>query len=417
MKLFVLATCRREDLFPYTRLVFKTIRVGFPTAELIVQCNGLNGAGTWGQTLKDDVDAAGGTLVIDDEVTHHEWIRMLLSKEDQPFWISDTDIIYFRKVEHWVFDAPMAGYRVPEFFDEFTQATTRARLHTSLLYLDPVRVRTAAQNYLKRHPSTQFNPPVDLVNPLYLPLNGQTYFYDTCSLLFHAIGGKAFTDTQKDAYFHFHFGSFSDLVLPAITGGELMGAMREAILAEPSLGMGMWRAQEEYYAARQVRNDGVNVIAPISQKDAEEGAKWNVELCCGNQNAMRFCDHWYHYCHGIDDLIDTIRDGRPRMSKDQIISLFFRAALLYNCDFYVNNRDVLAPIVLLITNTYRDSVAWEQSPRSDLRKMGDVFRTCGNEMLIMVALICGGEAHMRKMSLAIKERDFVLQHDSLGNPL
>lgn len=414
MKVFILATCRREDLIPFTMLVFKTFRNGFPTAELDVYSNGTV---MCGQPLKDVVEAIGGRLFISEETTHHAWIRMLLQKQKEPFWICDTDMVFYRSVEDWKFEGPLAGYRIPEFYDEFTKATTRARLHTSLLYVDPVRVMELVNAYALKHPLTEYNPPANLVDPLYMPLDGRTIFYDTLAMLYHAIGGTEFNPQQKDSYFHFHFGTFSDMVLPVLQDNIYLMAARDSVLANPQLGLGMWRAQDEYFERHQVFRDGIDVVAPINEKDGEEARKWNVALCKGDPNAMVFCDLWYRYCHGIDDLIDTMQDGRPRMSKDQIVSLFFTAALLYNSDFYTANRNLLCPIVLQVTNTYRDSIAWEHSPKLHLRKMGDVFRTCGNEMFVMVALVCGGEAHMREMSMAIKERDFVLQHDELGNPV
>ena len=195
-----------------------------------------------------------------------------------------------------------------------------------------------------------------------------------------------------------------------------MKPRRLAILAKPELGIGVWREQEECFARRQFAEDGTNVIAPIVPADAEEARKWNVQLCCGNQDAMLFCDLVVRYVHGIDDLVDTLRDGRPRMSKEQMVSLFLNAAVLYNSGFYRANQNLLFPIVIQVTNTYMDSVAWEHCPAKHLRAMADVFRICGDEMFIMVALICGGEAHMRRMSAAIKERDWLRQHDELGNP-
>ena len=132
---------------------------------------------------------------------------------------------------------------------------------------------------------------------------------------------------------------------------------------------------------------------------------------------MDFINHWYHYCHGIDDLIDTMQDGRPVMSHEQMIHLFFMAVLVYNHRFFIANRDILYPIALQTTNTYADSVAWERSSQAHLRTIGDVLRTCGNELCIMVALICGGEAHMRKISRWMKERDWLEQHDEHGNPI
>lgn len=431
-RVFILAAIRKPELAPYAELVFKTLRVGFPEADVTVFLNGdrpielspevlaslsakqVEEASIFSR-VKDLAENCGCAVKPIAECTHHEWIERLIDTEAEPFWICDTDIIFYAPVEGWKFEKPLAGALIPEFDCPFLKAITRRRLHTSLMHICPLELKVASLKYHTNHPRTIYNPPANLVHPLYLPLNGRTYFYDTMAMAYHALGGEAFTPQQKDCYFHFHFGSFSDLVLPAV--GKQLEIGRTEILHHHELGIGMWRAQEEWFSARQFEDNGTDVIAPISDKDAEEARRWNVELCQGNQAAMMFCDLWYRYCHGIDDLIDTLQDGRPRMSKEQMMSLFLNAALLYNTEFYIRNREMLCPVVLLVTNTYMDSIAWERSPKKHLRAMADVFRTCGNEMYVMVALICGGEAHMRKMSLAIKERDWLGQHDEAGNPV
>jgi hypothetical protein len=419
MNVFILATCRKRELLPYTVLVFKTLRIGFPRARIQIHLNGAKDDNGMEEEVRNAAFSAGLDFYGCDfhsiqQTTHHEWIEKLISSQQEMFWVVDTDVIFYAQVENWSFREPLAGALIPEFHDPFTKAITRSRLHTSLMCIQPALVRAELQRYRDKHPATIYNPPANLFHPLYLPFNGRTYFYDTLALAYHAIGGEPFDAQMKDSYFHFHFGSCSDVVLPSMP--QEMHRAREVVLADPRLGMGMWRAQEEWFVSRQFAEDGVNVIAPIDTKDADEARKWNVELCKGDQGAMLFCDLWYRYCHGIDDLIDTLQDGRPRMSKDQMISLFWQAAIFYNCDFFVRNRDLLSPIVLDITDTYRNSVAWERSSKVHLRTIGDVLRTCGNRMYAMVALICGGEAHMRQMSLAITERDYLLQHDANGNP-
>jgi len=141
-----------------------------------------------------------------------------------------------------------------------------------------------------------------------------------------------------------------------------------------------------------------------------------VEVCKGNAAALQFCNLWYHYCHGIDDLIDTKEDGRPTLSNEKIISIFFNAAMLYNCPFYMANHQHLFPIVLTVTNAYADSVAWERSPVAHRRTIADALRTCGDEMFFMVAMLTGGVSHMRNVSARIRERDWILQHDKNGEP-
>jgi len=140
------------------------------------------------------------------------------------------------------------------------------------------------------------------------------------------------------------------------------------------------------------------------------------EVCNGNKDALSFCDLWYAYCHQIDDLIDCKEDGRPTMSDEAILRIFVIAAMLYNCPFYVEHRQHLFPVVIMTTNLYADSVAWERSPVNRRRAIADVLRCCGDEMFAMVAMICGGWAHVRNVSPRIRERDFQLQHDENDQP-
>ncbi len=412
----ILVTCREESLKKFSLLVFDTIRVGFPTAKIIVYDNDLN------TDVRDEVLAAcleNGYEYKNVDTIHHEWITDICIKNQcgKPFWIVDTDIVFYSKVEDWEFKTPLAGYRMPEFDDEFTGAITRARLHTSLMYIDPVILAAEIDGYLSQFPETPFNPKASFIDPLCIPFSGRGIFYDTMAMAYQAVGGTEFTPKQKDAYFHMHYGTLSDMVLPRLTNGEEIGRVRDSILANPELGRGLWRVQDEYLNGRRPNLDGKDVIAPITPQDSKDAREWNFELCKGNPDAMAFCDLWYGYVHGIDDLIDTSKDGRPSMSKNQMIRLFFHAAILYNTVFYRQNQAMLFPLILDITNAYKMSVKWEASSKSHLRYMADIFRTCGNRMYEIVALICGGEEHQEAMSERINERDFLGQHDKDGNPI
>jgi hypothetical protein len=145
-------------------------------------------------------------------------------------------------------------------------------------------------------------------------------------------------------------------------------------------------------------------------KEKKEAHDFTRAVCLGNKDAENFCNLYFVYCHGIDDLLDTMVDGRPTMGKEEILGLFANAAMLYNCNFYKQHSATLFSIILTVTNAYADSVAWERDPKEHRRTIADVLRTCGNELFFMVAMICGGWAHMRKVSGAIRERDYLLQH-------
>lgn len=411
---FILATCRRPELLPFTLLVFKTIRVGFPNSKIIVRNNYLlDFAVSQIEILAKTVDAK---LEEDTSTTiHHQWIEALVNREQEPFWICDSDMVFFNKIEDWQFPTSLAGWRIPEWQDEFTKARTRSRLHTSLLFIDPLRLREDIEKYESQFPKTVFNPLVNLFHPLCLPLKQEGTFYDTCSLLYHAIGGTAFTPQQLDSYFHFFFGNCADVVLPHLQNGREMFEIRQAILEKPELGRGLWRAQMEYYEARQVqRPDKPLTLPQVTPEDAVKAHEWNSQLCKGNREAMACNDLWFKYCHMADDLIDSMEDGRPMMNAEQILELLILAGMFYNCPFFVRHRDVLFPIVLQVTNAFADSVAWERSPIKHRRTIANVLSAVGDEYYFIVALLCGGWSHMRSISAAIRERDFCAQHDANG---
>jgi hypothetical protein len=407
----ILVTCRNPELKAMSLLVFDTIRIGFPTARIRVYLNDISDPEIIKKCERFD------PFVTHVNTIHHRWIQGLLNSETQPFVICDTDVIFYSEVERFEFYTAIAGYQIPEFSDEFTNTITRSRLHTSLMFINPSEFRRSVADYESGFPKTPFNPLASYVDPLCLPLNGRGYFHDTMSMAYHAFGGTEFTQKQKSAYFHFHYGTLSDLVLPLLGNGEGTKGVRDAILANPAIGKDMWRVQDEYLNSRRPNLDGVDVIAKIEPQDSVTARAWNIELCRGDSDAMKFCDLWYGYVHGIDDLVDTVKDGRPAMSKRQMIGLFFHAALLYNSAFYKANQSLLFPLILDITSTYTTSVEWENSPVKHRRELADHMRMAGSRMYGMVALIVGGGDHAQEMSQRIHEQDWTRQHDEAGQPI
>lgn len=134
------------------------------------------------------------------------------------------------------------------------------------------------------------------------------------------------------------------------------------------------------------------------------------EVTLGNSDALRFLFHWNLFCHAIDDLID----GPDRAEPEDVVSAFAEANVLYTLPFYQANCIKLQTTVMLITNSYADSIGWEKSEKDGHRKMADVLRFAGNEMVFAVALICGGYQHMRRVSAGIRERSWMDHHKETG---
>lgn len=256
MKVHILVTCRKRELFRASTLVFESLRTGFPTADIVIHPNSMRNADLADlcKVVRDTL----GTQTLDGveyretKTIHHEWIEHLVETEREPFWICDTDQIFWSKVEDWRFGDPLAGRLIPQWFNEYCNCIDRPRLHTSLMWIDAPVLRRRIADYRAQFPKDVFNPAANLFHPVYLPIApGTNLFMDTCCLLYQALGGTAFTAEQLDAYTHMNFGTIEDLVLPRLKDGKELARVRADFLAHPANYRGAWRAQEEYYRSKR----------------------------------------------------------------------------------------------------------------------------------------------------------------------
>ncbi len=262
---FILATCRNPELLSATTLVFETLRVGFPTANIRVYHNEPVMLGSRCAAAIQNAARGANCCFSKTRTTHHEWVAALIDTEAEPFWILDTDVIFYGDLEHFGprFSAPLAGRYIPGFQCEFTKAWTMPRLHTSLLYIDPVRLRREMENFYEGFiPPYYFTPRPNLVYPQFVmekvglldperpKWTVKTTFYDTCSLLYNSVQSQSFCEDQLDAYSHLNCGTIADIVAPSILDGKMVERHKQ-IIANPELARGLWRADLEYYESRQ----------------------------------------------------------------------------------------------------------------------------------------------------------------------
>lgn len=196
----ILATCRNPALIDATTLVFKTLRIGFPTANVIVRSNG---------NLPDGLPFG----VFGEPVTHGKWIEELIHKNSSPFWICDTDMIFKSSVEDWFNESSpdlFAGRYEPEFFEPWTESRHVARLHPSLMWFNPIPLREAMAKWPGKHAFLD-SVEKNLIRWHWVPRDGKLEFYDTCAGLHHALGGTRFTAEQNASFVHLHCGTYSDI--------------------------------------------------------------------------------------------------------------------------------------------------------------------------------------------------------------
>lgn len=212
----ILATCRNPALIDATTLVFKTLRIGFPTANISVRANGFfPDLETNAQLIEATSRLWVGFALEKNPITHGQWITELIEKNNEPFWICDTDIIFRSSVESWFNESSrclFAGRYEPEFFDPWTETRHVARIHPSLMWFNPVPLREAMAKWPGKHPFLD-TVEKNLIRWHWVPhATRRTELYDTCAGLHQAFGGVPFTEEQNRAYDHLFAGTYSDLL-------------------------------------------------------------------------------------------------------------------------------------------------------------------------------------------------------------
>lgn len=241
----ILATCLSPELISATTLVFKTLRTGFPDASVSVWCNDLKPRQ---RAIVSSAARESGCDLFDLPPTSHDvWIERMLEHSPAPFWVLDTDVVFFGKVEPAIPDAALCGRFEPAFFEPWSKTHKVERLHTSLLWLNPRLIHQQIRLWIgKWHPKGfPFTPQVDLIRQHYVPRAGnEPLFYDTCAGLYNAIGGAAFTDDQNAAFEHLHCGTYSDriaVVMPGIVG------VHKAVISDCGNAKGLSQQQSKFY--------------------------------------------------------------------------------------------------------------------------------------------------------------------------
>lgn len=252
MNVHILVTCRNPELIRASTLVFDSIRVGFPDAKVTSHVNGLSYS-QYRDAFYGPLQSVGNIESV--KTVHHDWIEKLIQGETEPFFICDTDVIFWKRFPVEDFKGHhLAGRFIPRHHCEFMRCATLERLHTSLMYIDPVEIRKRIEKYHSEFPETPFgNTRPNLIEGRIFPFPGKfdhsvNYFHDTCSQLYHAVGGTAFTEAHLDCYDHLNCGTYSDLISNDAKSIRMMRRNNDRLMKNPELARGLWREQDNYYA-------------------------------------------------------------------------------------------------------------------------------------------------------------------------
>lgn len=123
----------------------------------------------------------------------------------------------------------------------------------------------------------------------------------------------------------------------------------------------------------------------------------------GNDDAADFLDVWNRFNHDIDDIIDE-----NLWDAEHLLSVFMLACTVYSHSFYRKHVESLQSPVILATTIYADSVKWEKDPAAWKRQRADVMRHSGIDVVLAVAMICGGWEHLRAVSAPLQAACYIM---------
>jgi hypothetical protein len=130
-----------------------------------------------------------------------------------------------------------------------------------------------------------------------------------------------------------------------------------------------------------------------------------------NVDALGWVACYGVYSHAIDDIIDG-----DKTDNEHILKTFELAAVLYMHKFCRDNFESLYPLIMMASNTYRDSVILERSSEVWKKRVADALRQCGNEVILACIQIAGGVEARRAASLELRELSYKTHHKEDGTP-
>lgn len=216
----ILVRVRKPELMPVACLWAQTIRTGFPTYRINVWGNHLSDQEE--EVLRHTAYAVGANFANIARTGHDAWIESLILQSTEPFWICDTDMVFWENVEGREPAGEFSGRFEPEFEEPYTNTRHVERLHTCLMYIDPAMTRAAIRAFMSEIPElwrdqAQFT----MIRQTYIPnRSGKTIFYDTLAGLYQAGYGTAFEESLDECFDHLMCGSYSDDAGPSLQSGN-----------------------------------------------------------------------------------------------------------------------------------------------------------------------------------------------------
>jgi len=251
MKVKSLITITNPDLFDNCTLMFRTLRVGFPTAEIEVTDNATIDP-THRRRIRELCAASNVDYSYSSHRLHHaEWICNSIELGQGKLIIVDPDTMFWKSCEGPEFDFPthIAGYHVPVIYNEFARCVSFERLHTSFLVVKDCEALVDATQQLYQPACAEGGEycPFDPYMPCVKAVRGKYMFWDSCANLYNMVGGTHFTETQLECYDHLNSAGFYDIMLSRVDDPTSFEHQHKVAKTNPESLRGFYKAVDNYY--------------------------------------------------------------------------------------------------------------------------------------------------------------------------
>jgi hypothetical protein len=250
-KVYILTWCKNIAQLYGSLLVFDTIRVGFPTAEIVVIDNNSIPVAV-NEIEKAAAKVKAQFFKLEYEIQHHDHIRCILTPEndESEIYIVDPDVIFWTNVELFSTDKLLAGRLIPAFFDKYSNTLTKARVHTSFIYIPSVKLIREKINLIETN-----HWGANLIRPIVLKINSEWLHWDTFGQLYECLQGdfEIFTDEMNDSFDHIYAGSHLD-ILAKRHNLPMMHKVHNLAINDPAALKGIWRDQHQFFLTNEAKD-------------------------------------------------------------------------------------------------------------------------------------------------------------------
>jgi len=119
-----------------------------------------------------------------------------------------------------------------------------------------------------------------------------------------------------------------------------------------------------------------------------------MEWACGDKNAVAFLHRLFEASQIADDFTDDDAVNKPE-TMSRLLHLLL--VTIPTNPFYIANQAWLLPVMVTGLQQWCASNEWAESEDENVQMFGYVYRESLEQVIGIVALLCGGDEHARSV--------------------